>query len=61
MAKLAYSIAPVKPYGAPTTDASSLPLRASRYVFCTTMLGNFAEKSAAFCATKIAVLRAISR
>ena len=31
------------------------------YVFWTTMLGNFAEKSSAFCATKIAILRAISR
>ena len=29
-------------------------------VFCTTMFGNFAEKSSALCATKTAVLRAIS-
>ena len=31
------------------------------HVFWTTMLGNFAEKSAAFSATEIATLRAMSR
>lgn len=29
-------------------------------VFCTTMVGNLAEKSSAFCATEIATLRAIA-
>ena len=31
------------------------------YVFWTLIVGNFAEKSSAFCATNTAVLRAISR
>src|SRR5689334_7731230 len=30
------------------------------YVFCTTMFGNLVEKSSAFCATKMATLRAIA-
>jgi len=45
-------------------SATSLPTFAavlSIYVFCTTILGNFAEKSSAFSATKIATLRAMPR
>ena len=46
-------------FGACSRSGGGAALRA--HVFWTTMLGNFAEKSAAFSATEIATLRAMSR
>ena len=42
-------------------DRSRSSFTGCRHVFWMTMLGNFAEKSSAFCATNTAVRRAISR
>ena len=62
----------VRPVGRPSLDGNGTSPRLSfrvagrardapaGHVFWMTMLGNFAEKSSAFCATKIATLRAIA-